>query len=327
VARSDGSAQTATGSVAMTATPVTMTVTSASLGTGVLEKGQRLTTGAPAANMFITATSVDDGLLTGAGATGTYYVSQTAALGSSTSMASTKIIQDADRALYVSLANTVSAAGNTVTASGQSGTTTTFAVGTRTSGWNNNLRHTVTITFNAGTGYSAAQAAAWYFNSGSSITIQASQPISGSPAPKDSSWNSLLSSLGVISLNANTLSKAGDSGTWTSFTTTAGFWNLTITPTVIAQKTTTTSTYSPNDWKLTASINSTSARTIITLQIDFEDLTATSTAVVGTGQVDELVGSSPTYPLTSSVQLYYAAGSYVSVSPYLPTSSAASVAL
>lgn len=295
----------------MTSTPVTMSVSA--VPTGFLEAGQRINGSVALSNAVVTAGNLQNSTLTGAGAAGTYYVNLNTTLGSIASLTSTKIITESDRAAYAALANSCVTSGNTLAASSQASITPSFSKVTKTVAWNGTLTHKVTVTFNSGTGYTASQAAAWYFNSGSTIRITASQLISATPAAKDDSWNKLLIALGTINIGSNGTTSTGSTGTFNVLTTTTGFWQLVTTDTVLVQKTTASTTYTPNDYRILASIDSTTARSVITITIQFRDLDAPASP-----RIDESVGSSATYPLTSDVELYYASGA-VSVSSYLPT--------
>ena len=52
---------------------------------------------------------------------------------------------------------------------------------------------------------------------------------------------------------------------------------------------------------------------------NISDASVANPGGLGTGVIDENVGTSSSYPLVSNQGYYYASGAYVSVSSYLPT--------
>lgn len=298
----------------------------ATASTGGIELGHRVN--AVASNSTLVPSTYIVGnnatnptILSGTGLSGTYLVNQPVAVASQ-SLTTTKTITWTDYTNLNTALTSVVASGNAVPPDSQAATYT-FPAATRTTSWNGTVTHTATLTWASGSGYTAAQSAAWFFNSGGQIRITASQPVSPAPASKDSSWNVLLSNLGTIIIGGTTVTQTGSSGT-TTITSSAGFFNLTTADQTIVSKTTASLVYSPNDYKILARVDNTTTRTVLYLTIKFEDLNPSPVGAPSSGSnvVDELVSSSATYPLTSQVVARYSYGTAtggIFTGTYLPT--------
>ena len=223
-------------------------------------------------------------------------------------------ILEADRAAYTTAAAYCASNALTVPPSSQATLPVTpWVTGTRTTPWNTSVTHTVTLT------WSSRAAAQYYFNTGGQLQVYASltgYPADGSSA-KDNDWNTLLTGLGTIKVGANGTT---GTGTYNVLSTSIGFYQLTTSNQTLAQKITSSPTYTPNQYDLLASING--AGTVITLTIQFQDLSTTANQTIygglGPFGVDENVEGT----LSSYVNGYYATGSHVSVTTpvnYLPS--------
>lgn len=168
------------------------------------------------------------------------------------------------------------------------------------------INHIIQVTF------PSALAAQYYFNSGSLITFTASQ--SNTSTPKNLSWYTLLNNVTVTfgysgasgSKNGSSIG-TGSSYGWIYFLSNKGTQQTIFTNVVSS------GTYAPNQYDILCTLDATG--TILTFQIQFQDLTTGSGASSWPGD-----GGGPvTGTITSTVNLTYASGPYVSVSPYLPT--------
>jgi hypothetical protein len=207
----------------------------------------------------------------------------------------TNKVTAADYASYSALCNAIYA-NPTITPSGGQASLATLCSSSRFTQWNGTITHTVTLTFNT---LAAARA---FFNSGSNIQFTASLSGYGDtgPSTKDTDWNTLLTGIGTITMNyASTTS----TGSYTQRASTVGYYQLTTTPQLIFQKLTASPTYTPNQYDIYASVDS--SGTVITFSIKFADLS--------TGTVDENIQGT----LTSTVKSLYSSGTNVSVA--LPT--------
>ena len=168
---------------------------------------------------------------------------------------------------------------------------TTLANSTRTTPWNGTVTHTVTLTF------PSLNAARGFFNTGSNIQFSGSN--TGYPGDasyaKSNDWSMILGNMATITFNYNsTISNGG----YSYRAINVGYYQLTTSPTLIFQKITSTSTYSPNQYDIYASVDS--SGTVLTFSIQFQTFTTD-------GNVHENVEGN----LNSLVQAYYATGSSV----------------
>ena len=212
-------------------------------------------------------------------------------------VAGTTKVTAADYSKYLALSNAITTNANITPPVGQA-SLTTLTTGIRTTAWNGTITHTVTLTF------STEQTARFFFNSGGQLRIAASltgYPTDGSYA-KDQDWNMLLANMGTITMNYNS---CACSGSYNILTSDIGFYQLTTSQTNIFRKSTSSPTYTPNRYDIFANVDSVSAPRILTLQIQFEDLSAPG----GYYGIDENIEGT----LSSVVQAYYATGSNVSV--------------
>ena len=151
-------------------------------------------------------------------------------------------ITEADRAAYNSLADTVTTNRLVVPPTEEISIEDLVSSQQKTPGWNGVIQQTVTVNF------ADANAARYFFNSGSKIQFSASLT-GGSSAPngKDDTWRTIMSTMGTIGFGYSTT--AGSSGTGSSY----GFSNLTSSQVTIFQKDVSGTTYYPNVYRILAS--------------------------------------------------------------------------
>jgi hypothetical protein len=132
----------------------------------------------------------------------------------------------------------------------------------RTQKWNGQIRHLVDLV------WPTANDARYFFNSGGNIEFSASFSPSV-PGLKGISWATLLQSMGTFRIDYDSTFTTGSAFANTA----AGFYKLTENPIIIAQKETSSSAYIPNEYFITARVNSTLAneRRILSFVIHFDD--------------------------------------------------------
>lgn len=162
---------------------------------------------------------------------------------------------------------------------------------TRTTSWNNTVRHSFTIDFGS------ANNARYFFNSGSQLRFNASRS-GGSSTSQNTSWTNLLSSMGTVIYNVN--GSTASSGT----TSLIGFYSLKNVPQTVFTKTG-TAAYTGNDYTITMSCDVTdnlsgTARYIYVAVYFNDDYTGS-------------FGDSVTGTLTHNVTMRRATGGNVSV--------------
>jgi len=213
-------------------------------------------------------------------------------------------IQESDRAAYKALAQ--EAQVNALTAPPPSSEASRIAlVGEqiRTTPWNGTLIQTVTVTFGPAGG-AGADAARYFFNSGSQIEFSAERT-GGTAGLKNVTWTTMLASMGTVAFNY-TKTECSGSG----FNSTLGWYDLTTSDALIFQKDTPSSTYAPNKYYIYGRVNSTSDRRIGIYTIHFEDSSGKPPSYPDPGfGIDENVDGT----LVSTVNTYRATGSNVSV--------------
>ena len=179
-----------------------------------------------------------------------------------------------------------------LTLSASQSTTTENLVAPTFSNWNATRTHVVTITF------ADANAARYFFNTGSEIRIKPSQSGQASTTTKGGRWNSLFAATGTLKISAHSTSRTG-TGYTPTIASSVGWYELTSSNQRI-YNIIDTGTYSGNDLDVYANKNV--AGTVLTVTINFND--------DGTfGTIDEAVEGTT----TSGVGTYRATGSYVSV--------------
>ena len=163
------------------------------------------------------------------------------------------------------------------------------AVQQRATAWNGSLTQTVTVTF------ADSDAARYFFNTGSQIEFSLSRSL-GTPNLKNSTWTAMLSGMGTIMFKHDSTSNTGSGDP----AATIGYYELDTTDKVIFQKLAPSGAYADNRFYILARKGNAGLEQII-FTISLQDASG--------GGVDE----SPDGLLTSTVQVYYATGSNVSV--------------
>lgn len=133
----------------------------------------------------------------------------------------------------------------------------------RTTPWNGRITQTIDII------WPTANDARYFFNSGGNIEFSSSFSPSV-PGIKGISWSTLLQSMGTFRFNWQRVFTTGNGST---FTGTDGFYNLTTIPVIIAQRSTSSNQYLPNEYYITARVNSTAVndRRILTFVVNWDD--------------------------------------------------------
>jgi hypothetical protein len=132
----------------------------------------------------------------------------------------------------------------------------------RTQAWNGKITQTVDVIF------PTADDARYFFNSGGNIEFKSTFSPTSAGA-KNLSWSTLLQQPNEIFFDYTGVRVSGSA----SFVNTDGFYDLTTIPVIIMQQLTSSSTYLPNDFYITAKVNSTLAneRRIITFVLNWDD--------------------------------------------------------
>jgi hypothetical protein len=155
-----------------------------------------------------------------------------------------------------------------------SGTTSkTTATGSGTAAWTITFTHTVT--------FASANAARYFWNAGGLVRLQFGKSSTGTD--HDADWNTLAGQCGSIYLSGRVNGAAqtiagtsytgttrigGTGGTQTTLTTTTGWYNLTTSPTTVFQLNNTTSPYTPEFIRVTATATSSTVLTLVTTWVD-----------------------------------------------------------
>lgn len=229
-------------------------------------------------------------------------------LSSALNIASTTVnITEADRAAYDAMATAISNPTNRLVTPPPTEGTRENLVPVQQLGtpWNGSLTQTVTVTFLPGVNFTGEDAARYFFNSGGQIEFSASRSL-GTPGIKNTTWTTMLSTMGTIYFGHDSTSNSGTQG---DPATTIGFYQLTQTDKVIFQQLAPSGAYSNNKYFILARLGNTGSTQII-FTITLQDLSG--------GTIDENADGL----LTSTVQTYYATGSNVSVPKPSATTSA-----
>lgn len=218
--------------------------------------------------------------------------------GSLTTPTTSTKLTETDRAAYDALANDTQTYRLTVPPAGQATKENLVPQAVRTANWNGTLSQYVTVDFGS------AAAARYYFNTGSRFEFSGSRE-GGSNTAKDVTWTTILTNMGVIYFDRENTYCTG-SGTGS----TIGWVDLTASDQQIFEKDVTGTTYAPNRYLIYARAPTPST---IVFTIQWLDASGQPNAPWGTDE--DVTGT-----LTSTVQVYRASGSNVSV----PTPSASS---
>jgi hypothetical protein len=177
-------------------------------------------------------------------------------------------------AINTDLTNITTNRGNAVASGTEygifSGTTSkTTNTGSGQAAWTITFTHTVT--------FASADALRYFFNAGGIVRIQYGKTSTGTDHDPD--WNTLAGQCGVISLTGGAQTIAGQAytgttriggtgGTQTTLATNTGWYNLTGSPTTLFQLNSTTSPYTPEFIRTTATATSGSVLTLVTTWVD-----------------------------------------------------------
>jgi hypothetical protein len=178
----------------------------------------------------------------------------------------------------------------------------------RTQKWNGRITQTIDVV------WPTADDARYFFNTGGNIEFTSSFSPSV-PGLKGISWSTLLQNMGTFRFNFDRVFTTGS-----AFTGTDGFYELTTIPVIIAQKETSSSAYIPNEYYITARVNSTLAneRRILTFVINWDDRSGQPVSFPDNGfGIDEDVEGT----LTSRVQVVRSINNVVIPVPNATTTS------
>lgn len=139
--------------------------------------------------------------------------------------------------------------------------TEVLVVGTRTTAWNGVLTHSVVITGST-TGNTPENNLRFFFNAGGSIRITASRA-GGTTTPKNTSWTTLLSEMGAITMDYTSTTYSGVNGIVSA---NIGWFDLTTSNQLIFQKNASAGYYSSNRYFIYARTNSIRSQLILTIQ-------------------------------------------------------------
>jgi hypothetical protein len=190
-----------------------------------------------------------------------------------------------------------------------SGTTSkTTATGSGTAAWTITFTHTIT--------FASANALRYFFNAGGIVRLKYGKSSTGTDTDPD--WNTLAGWCGSINLtgrvNSNTQLIAGTSytgttriggtgGTQTTLATTTGWYNLTGSPTTIFQLNNSTSPYSGEFIRTTATATSSTVLTLVTTWVSDGSSGAGTSANISGGSATNspsttITGDAPTTLVT-----------------------------
>jgi hypothetical protein len=190
-----------------------------------------------------------------------------------------------------------------------SGTTSkTTATGSGQAAWTITFTHTVT--------FPSANQARYFWNAGGIVRLKYGKSSTGTD--NDPEWNTLAGWCGTINLtgrvnsNSQTIAAqaytgttrlSGTGGTQTTLTTTTGWYNLTVSPTTIFQLNNSTSPYSGEFIRTTATATSSTVLTLVTTWVSDGSSGAGTTADISGGTATTspsttITGTAPTTLVT-----------------------------
>ena len=190
-----------------------------------------------------------------------------------------------------------------------SGTTSkTTATGSGTAAWTITFTHTIT--------FASADATRYFFNAGGIVRLKYGKSSTGTDTDPD--WNTLAGWCGTINLTGRvnsatqtiaaqaytgTTRLSGSGGTQTTLATTTGWYNLTGSPTTIFQLNNSTSPYSGEFIRTTATATSSTVLTLVTTWVsDGSSGAGTSANISGgtatTSPSTTITGTAPTTLVT-----------------------------
>jgi hypothetical protein len=190
-----------------------------------------------------------------------------------------------------------------------SGTTSkTTATGSGQAAWTITFTHTVT--------FPSANQARYFWNAGGIVRLKYGKSSTGTDTDPD--WNTLAGWCGTINLtgrvnsNSQTIAAqaytgttrlSGSGGTQTTLTTTTGWYNLTASPTTIFQLNNSTSPYSGEFIRTTATATSSTVLTLVTTWVSDGSSGAGTTANISGGTATAspsttITGTAPTTLVT-----------------------------
>jgi hypothetical protein len=207
------------------------------------------------------------------------------------------IVNAIDFSRYLAIANTVFANALAI-GSGQSSLVTVSAPN-RTTPWNTIVTHTITLT------WPSSNAAKAFFNSGGNFQFFGSLNgylVTDPGYAKSDDWHTLLLNLKTVVMNYNSTTCTGS---YTTIASNNGFYNLTTSDSTLINKTTSSPSYTPNQYNLLARVNAGGNVLIFTIKFQDDSVASGHNPLYA---IDENV----TGTLNSTVQAFYASGTNVS---------------
>jgi hypothetical protein len=190
---------------------------------------------------------------------------------------------------------------NKLTVAGSQGSTSELIASSRNGDsvgpWNGILSNQITVSF------SDANHARYFFNAGGNFQITSSRSGTVSSS-KDSTWTTMLSQSGVVTMNYTTTTTSNLGSAYN-----IGFYSLTTTDQLIFQKTAPSGSYSENLYEIYAKTNGTASQVIFTVYYKDLDVGDDQIADGYDFKVDENVYGT----LSCSLQMFRPSGSNVSV--------------
>ena len=153
---------------------------------------------------------------------------------------------------------------------------TTNGTITGTTNWTTSSSFTQTFTF------PSANQARYFFNAGGHIRLSYARS-GGTGNSKDTDWTALATAVGTLVITGSNstktiagtsytgFTKIGGSGSPTTLTTSAGFFNLTTSPTVVFKQYSANSPYTANYIQISLSVDNASTPTVLTVSVLFKD--------------------------------------------------------
>lgn len=173
---------------------------------------------------------------------------------------------------------------------------------TRTSAWNGTRTNEITISF------SDANHARYFFNGGGNFQISSSRN-GGSSSSKNSTWSTMLSDGGTVTMNYTTTSSTGNGTVYN-----VGFYSLTTNYQLIYNKDAPSGSYSENKYQIYAKTNAGATQVIFSVQYQDLDTGGDQTGNFGPPPYGPGVDEDVDGNLTNTVSMFRPSGSNVSVS-------------
>lgn len=202
-------------------------------------------------------------------------------------------IKEEDRLAYDTMVNDATTNRLSISSSPSQVTLESLTSSSRTANWNNTLSQTITVDF------ASATAARCFFNAGCNIQFSSNRT-GGVGGPKDVSWTTILTGMGIIYFNRSTTTCSG-----TGNTSSIGWEDLTGSNQLIFSKDVSNATYYPNQFRLNARAPS---ATQLVFTLEWADASGQPNAPWGTDE--DVTGT-----ITSTANVYRSTGDVIIPKP------------